>query len=614
MHIPDEAVAGLKAYLIPKIEPLSDADPAVMADYIIALVTQASDLNDARISCITNLSDFLHHHTEPFITSLMEVLPQMAFGGAGAAAPAPAAVPVYQPDEAMDDASPTDVTPSAISAPSSVVPAHAKAAAALPASDFYSSSSQGLARGTPHAARDGGRDGGRGGGMRGSMRQGGEPRQGSHHRTVVWVRHLPYDKCNVAELNQYFSQFGTIVNISLLPPECALIHYETNAQAYAALTARPVMDDPNIQVNWHRSPEERGLVPHASAAASPRYAQPVQQQQQQQQPAGGAATMAMGLKEEPAVPETAEEQQERLRRQQQHIQALNRQLAEQVAERTRAKHQTLLDQQKRKSDLIAKQLEDQQQLMQTLSNAAQMDPARRTELMQKLKVLAAATQNEIAQEAALAQTIRNTAASAAVRAKQPYTSDPALLLAQHQQAQLEQAQLTATGADGDALAEQKAALDQTVAALKEKAQSLGIDAQAAMDGAPAWTPPAHWRGSSRGRGRGGGFRGAHGYSPYARGGYHGAAGAPKSLDKRPRAIAVGPVDPADQPSVWNWAKQFGRIESTQMQNDAATGQTRVVLQYSQRWEAEKAAGSSFVAPSGTTLQPQWHVNAPAPSG
>ncbi|GAA5917074.1 hypothetical protein JCM8208_003253 [Rhodotorula glutinis] len=75
----------LKPWLVRALEPISDAEPVVLADYVLALLKRdVRDLDELRQFCIHQLDDFLEHHSAPFVDSLLSVLQQ-----SGRASPGP---------------------------------------------------------------------------------------------------------------------------------------------------------------------------------------------------------------------------------------------------------------------------------------------------------------------------------------------------------------------------------------------------------------------------------------------------------------------------------------------------------------------------------------------
>ncbi|RXK40776.1 hypothetical protein M231_02029 [Tremella mesenterica] len=70
-----------KEWLITTLEPMCDADPAVMSDYIIALLKHEADMSeqDWKLFISRELADFLDEKSTPFVNTLFEVLHTKSF-------------------------------------------------------------------------------------------------------------------------------------------------------------------------------------------------------------------------------------------------------------------------------------------------------------------------------------------------------------------------------------------------------------------------------------------------------------------------------------------------------------------------------------------------------
>ncbi|KAI8812609.1 hypothetical protein BJ742DRAFT_26479 [Cladochytrium replicatum] len=86
-----ENTEALKEYLCRKVDPICDADPAVLADYIIALLIHDKPTVDLKEMCISHLEDFLREETTSFVDQLFRALelkeylsPSAAEGTSGA--------------------------------------------------------------------------------------------------------------------------------------------------------------------------------------------------------------------------------------------------------------------------------------------------------------------------------------------------------------------------------------------------------------------------------------------------------------------------------------------------------------------------------------------------
>ncbi|CAG8492594.1 13438_t:CDS:10 [Ambispora gerdemannii] len=74
MILDDSSSKALKEYLIQQLEPISDAEPAVLAEYVLALLKHDVSSQDLRQLCISQLDDFLKEETEPFVRKLFNEL------------------------------------------------------------------------------------------------------------------------------------------------------------------------------------------------------------------------------------------------------------------------------------------------------------------------------------------------------------------------------------------------------------------------------------------------------------------------------------------------------------------------------------------------------------
>lgn len=86
----------LKAWVVKKLESISDADSEVLADYVLALVTTDEKLPIARANCTESLSDFLGDGTVSFVDDVFTALATKAYDP-NQAQPKPAAPPFTTP-------------------------------------------------------------------------------------------------------------------------------------------------------------------------------------------------------------------------------------------------------------------------------------------------------------------------------------------------------------------------------------------------------------------------------------------------------------------------------------------------------------------------------------
>ncbi|OAQ25203.1 hypothetical protein K457DRAFT_129181 [Linnemannia elongata AG-77] len=91
MLLDDSSDSGLKEFLTKELAQISDADPAMLADYIIALLKHDKENDELKELCVSQLDDFLQQETVPFVDLLFEALATKSYrsNGSGAAASAP---------------------------------------------------------------------------------------------------------------------------------------------------------------------------------------------------------------------------------------------------------------------------------------------------------------------------------------------------------------------------------------------------------------------------------------------------------------------------------------------------------------------------------------------
>ncbi|WFD31529.1 hypothetical protein MSPP1_002567 [Malassezia sp. CBS 17886] len=79
MLFPQEDSSTVKAWLVHELEPLCDADPDVLADYVLALFK--NDSNEQELAAMLNeqLVDFLESGTAPFVQKALDVLRTRAY-------------------------------------------------------------------------------------------------------------------------------------------------------------------------------------------------------------------------------------------------------------------------------------------------------------------------------------------------------------------------------------------------------------------------------------------------------------------------------------------------------------------------------------------------------
>ncbi|KAJ1972973.1 hypothetical protein H4R35_004377 [Dimargaris xerosporica] len=116
MHLDSSAQDALKAYLVKDLEPICEADPEVLSDYVIALLKKNEPVAQLRETCKSQLEDFLVSETNAFVDRLFCQLetPKKAASNAPPPHPQPQAMaPVPAPaSQPISSHSRRDVTDS----------------------------------------------------------------------------------------------------------------------------------------------------------------------------------------------------------------------------------------------------------------------------------------------------------------------------------------------------------------------------------------------------------------------------------------------------------------------------------------------------------------------
>ncbi|GAA5827712.1 hypothetical protein JCM11251_001801 [Rhodosporidiobolus azoricus] len=88
----------LKTWLTRHLEPICDAEPAVLADYILALLKHDVSVDELRKLCISQLDDFLDKHTASFVDSLLSHLTSPVPSTSSTSAPPASSRPAPPPN------------------------------------------------------------------------------------------------------------------------------------------------------------------------------------------------------------------------------------------------------------------------------------------------------------------------------------------------------------------------------------------------------------------------------------------------------------------------------------------------------------------------------------
>ncbi|KAL2158945.1 hypothetical protein VTH06DRAFT_2975 [Thermothelomyces fergusii] len=74
MLFPEEDTPHLKAWIVKRLENTSDADPDVLADYVLALLRHDGDIDDVRKLCEDEIPDFLKEDSPVFVNDVFEAI------------------------------------------------------------------------------------------------------------------------------------------------------------------------------------------------------------------------------------------------------------------------------------------------------------------------------------------------------------------------------------------------------------------------------------------------------------------------------------------------------------------------------------------------------------
>lgn len=169
------------------------------------------------------------------------------------------------------------------------------------------------------------------------------PRARNNNNGKIIIDKIPPDYCNIAAVHGHFSQFGTIVNIDLMPElGRARLQYSKNEESQAAHDSPEVIfNNRFVKVYWDDTSD---AIPLPVRPVPPQQRQQLQQQQR------------------PVNPQ------------------------EELARKRKETLQAYLDLQKQKESLLAKYIEQQKVLLAKLE-APDLDDQSRTKLIEELRVV-----------------------------------------------------------------------------------------------------------------------------------------------------------------------------------------------------------------------------------
>ena len=263
--------SSTRSYLSRELSTLSDADPQILADYILALLRHDKPIDEMKQVCLENLHDFLHERTGLFVERLFEYL----LKGESASTPATNSnvagtaqiqQPQYSPQKqtSRHESSSEDkhyrqdrrkerereLSPESRHRkpfPQSRPPSRYKSLAfpfPPPPMSFGIRPPFGMQTdqsihlpSLPHRSRR---------------------NFGSSNDTRLVVDHIPYEHCSISSVNSFFSKFGNLTNVTVNPDQRrAKIQFATNEEANQAYhSADAIFDNRFVKLYWDRDGED----------------------------------------------------------------------------------------------------------------------------------------------------------------------------------------------------------------------------------------------------------------------------------------------------------------------------------------------------------------------
>ena len=285
-----------RSFLAKELERISDADPEILADYILALLRHDKPANELREVCLDNLKDFLHDKTQIFVDRLFEYLvkgSEDSISSAQAQLNTGLPLPVASVEEARSRRAERSRSTEESERRRDRRPERERelspGSRPYPRSrrqDYYNGPPRHFGRGMPppfippppmpfgvpppfgmqtdrpvHIRRP-------------------PPlhkMEGSRSDTRLVVDRIPYEHCSISAINDYFQKFGSLVNVTVNPEQRrARIQYSTTDEAMKAYhSSEAIFDNRFVKLYWDREGEAipeptKGELPpkHVSADQS----------------------------------------------------------------------------------------------------------------------------------------------------------------------------------------------------------------------------------------------------------------------------------------------------------------------------------------------------------
>ena len=74
IYVPEENLPKLQEWLTEVLDPLTPADPATLAEYVLTLLKHDKNGTELRRHCVDQLYDFLKENTETFVADLFRTI------------------------------------------------------------------------------------------------------------------------------------------------------------------------------------------------------------------------------------------------------------------------------------------------------------------------------------------------------------------------------------------------------------------------------------------------------------------------------------------------------------------------------------------------------------
>lgn len=241
----ESSLQQLKPWLLQQLSLLVDNDTDVLCEYVLALLRHDLPMNELQTMCIDQLKDFLQENTEPFVASLMQAVSSLSQEFPGQQEFRRTFRNREQYDFMQQD---TGQGSNEVAGPA---PTH-QGYIARP----------GRGRGAGSRARGGKvhNQNRRHGAMSNLSSKQAGPEYAANKKLIV--EKIPDDKFNSESLTEYFSQFGTLTNVTLNEQQrLAELEFASHEEASAAWKSpAPIFDNRFVKVFWRKLDSDQPAV------------------------------------------------------------------------------------------------------------------------------------------------------------------------------------------------------------------------------------------------------------------------------------------------------------------------------------------------------------------